>query len=81
MARIPDEEIERLKQEISLERLAERRGIEAEASRRGPVGPVPVPRRSRALAGHQSEEESVALPGGLPDRRHGHRLGDEVARA
>ena len=28
MARIPDEEIERLKQEISLERLAEARGIE-----------------------------------------------------
>ena len=36
MARVPDEEIERLKREISVERLAEARGGEAPAARGEP---------------------------------------------
>ena len=78
MARIPDEVIERLKQEVSLERLAEARGVKLTRHGADLLGPVSVPRRSRAVAGHQSEEESVALPGSLPDGRHGDRLGDEA---
>jgi len=43
MARIPEEEIERLKQEVSVQRLAEARGVEAQAARRGPYRPLPLP--------------------------------------
>ena len=37
MARIPEQEIERLKREVSLERLAEARGDQAQTARRGPA--------------------------------------------
>ena len=69
MARIPEETIERLKQEVSLERLADGSRGEADAAWRGSVRAVPVSRRPRAVAGDQPEEESVALPGRLPDGR------------
>ena len=47
MARIPEAEIERLKREVSVERLAEARGVKLQAARRGPHRPVPLPRRPR----------------------------------
>ena len=46
MARIPDEVIERLKNEVSLERLAEARGIKLARARRGSDRAVPLSRRS-----------------------------------
>lgn len=49
MGRIPEDEIDRLKAEVSLQRLAERRGIALRRPRRRPAGPVPLPRRPRAL--------------------------------
>ena len=79
MARIPDEEIERLKQEVSLERLVEARGIELKRHGADLLGLVPLPRRPRAVAGRQPEEESLALPRGVPGRRLGDRLGHEGA--
>jgi hypothetical protein len=43
MARIPDEEIERLKQEVSLQRLVEAQGIELKRHGGDLLGPLPVP--------------------------------------
>jgi hypothetical protein len=43
MARIPEEEIERLKSEVSLERLAVARGDSTDAAWSGPDWAVPVP--------------------------------------
>ena len=40
MARIPDTEIERLKREISLERLAESQGIELKCQRSPGIDPL-----------------------------------------
>ena len=45
MARIPDDEIERLKQEVPLARLVEAQGIELKRHGGGSPRPVPVPRR------------------------------------
>ena len=42
MARIPGEAIERLKQEVSLQRLVEAQGIELKPARRGPAGAYPA---------------------------------------
>ena len=44
MARIAEAEIERLKREISVERLATAKGREAQGARQGSGGPVPLPR-------------------------------------
>lgn len=74
MARIPDQELERLKEEISVERRRRR----AQAPRCRSDRPLPVPRRQDAVAGRESEEEPLP-PGRLSDRRHGDRLGDEDA--
>src|SRR5690606_11361479 len=76
MARIPDEEIERLKSQISLERLAEAKGIKLKRHGREPRRSVPVPRRPRAVAGDHTVQEFVALPGRMPGGRNGDRLGD-----
>ena len=43
MARIPDEELERLKAEISVERLVEALGGRTETCRQGLARPLPVP--------------------------------------
>ena len=56
MPRIPDEVIERLKQEVSLERLAEARGVKL--ARHGP-DLIGLPFRDDH--GDQPEEESLAL--------------------
>ena len=45
MARIPDEEIERLKETVSVERLAEARGIELKRHGADLIGLLPLPRR------------------------------------
>ena len=77
MARIPDEQIERLKQDVSLQRLAEGDGGDTQTPRCGPNRAVPVPRRPRSQPGHQPEDQPLALFGRLPGRRLGDRLGDE----
>ena len=76
MARIPDEEIERLKSEISLERLAEAKGVKLKKHGEDLIGPLPVPRRPGAEPGDHAGEEPLALPGGVPGGRDGDRLGD-----
>ena len=68
MARIPEAEVERLKKEISVQRLAEARGIKLTRQRRGPVGLCPFHDDRNAVAGHHSGEESLALPGRLQRR-------------
>ena len=51
MARIPEHEIERIKQEVSVQRLAEARGIKLEPPRGGPDRAVPF---SRPIASRRS---------------------------
>ena len=75
MARIPEDEIERLKREVSVERLAEARGI-TQAARGGPARVVSVPRGPRAVSRDHPAQEPLALPGRLPGGRLGDRLGD-----
>jgi hypothetical protein len=53
MARIPDHEIERLKKEISVERLAEARGIKLIRHGSDLAGKSPLPRRSDTVSGHK----------------------------
>ena len=43
MARIADEEIERLKKEVPLEALVAASGVELKRAGAGPGGPLPVP--------------------------------------
>ena len=62
-----------------MQRLAEARGVELKRHGADLHRAVPVPRGPRALAGHQPEEESVALPGRVPGRRLGDRLGHAAA--
>ena len=52
MARIPEHEIERLKKEISVERLAEARGIKLTRHGADLLGKRQVPQRPDAVAGH-----------------------------
>ena len=81
MARIPDEEIERLKQEVSLQRLVEARGVELKRHGADLLGLCPF---------HDDHEPSLVVSpkknlwhclGRVPDRRLGDRLGDEERRA
>ena len=76
MARIPDEVIERLKKEVDLAELVTRSGVALKHDRHGPGGPLPVPRRRHPSLVVTPGQGPVALPGGLPGRRVGHRLGD-----
>ena len=75
MARIPDEEIERLKQEVSLERLAEARGIQLTRHGADLIGLCPF---------HDDREPSLVITpeknlwhclGACQTRRLGDRLG------
>ena len=68
MARIPDEEIERLKKEVDLAELVARSGVELKKAGRGPGRALPVPRRRHPVAGRDPGQGPVALPGGLPGR-------------
>ena len=76
MARIPKDELERLKREVAVERLAEARGVKLERHGADLLRPVPLPRRPRAEPGDHAEQEPLALPRRLPGRRLGDRLGD-----
>ena len=78
MARIPDEVIERLKQEVSLERLAEARGVKLKRHGADLLGLCPF-HDDHEPSLVISPEESLALPRRVPDRRHGDRLGDASA--
>ena len=69
MARIPDEEIERLKREVSLERLVEARGVELEAPRRRTsIGLCPFHDDHEPSLVVTPDEEPLALPGRVPGR-------------
>ena len=76
MARIPESEVERLKREVSVQRLAEARGIKLQAAWGGPAGAVPVPRRPQPVAGHHSGKNLWHCLGACDAGRHGDRLGD-----
>ena len=81
MARIPELEIERLKQEVSLERLVKAAGVELTRHGADLIGRCPFHDDRDAVAGRDAGEESVALPGRVPGGRLGDRLGDADARA
>ena len=51
MARIPDEEIERLKKEVDLAELVVRSGVALKKAGRRPGRVLPVPRRRHPVAG------------------------------
>ena len=77
MARIPDEEIERLKKEVHLAELVARiRGRAAQSQAQDLVGRCPFHDDDTPSLVVTPGEEPVALPGGLPGGRVGHRLGD-----
>ncbi|MBL8242537.1 MAG: hypothetical protein JNM66_34240 [Bryobacterales bacterium] len=63
MARIPDEEIERLKREVSLERLAEARGVVLTRHGADLIGLCPF---------HDDRESSLVI---TPDKNLWHCLG------
>ena len=67
MARIPDEEIERLKEEVDLAELVTRSGVALKKAGPGPRRALPVPRRRHPLARGHPGQGSLALHGGLPD--------------
>ena len=73
MARIPEGEIERLKSEISVERLVRPPGSRS-ARGQGLLGALPVPRGPRGLARGDAGEEPLALLR-LPERAAGRSTG------
>ena len=79
MARIPKDELERLKRETDLVELVRAAGVELKAARQGPARAVSVSRRQGAVAGRHSGEEPVELPRRLRRGRNGGRLGDADA--
>ncbi len=62
MARIPEAEIERLKNEVEVVRLVQASGIELKRGRQGHAGPLPVPR------GRHRQPGGVRLGKGAKDR-------------
>ena len=80
MARIPDEEIERLKREIPIERLVKAAGIELRKYGADLIGRCPFHDDREPSLGRDAGEKSVALPGRLQHGRIGDRLGDQDAR-
>ena len=78
MARIADEEIERLKSRGAPGGPRDGLGGRAEKGRSRPGGPLPVPRRPRAQLGREPGQEPLALPGGLRGGRVDDRLGDAL---
>ena len=80
MARIPDDEIERLKNEICVERLVESRR-RTETPRRGPDRAVSVSRRQEPSLVVSPERTCGTAWAPARHRRIGDRLGDEGARA
>src|SRR3990172_11739961 len=76
MARIPAEEIERLKREVSLERLAEARGIRLQRHGADLLGLCPFHDDHEPSLVITPGKKPLALPRGLPGRGLGDRLGD-----
>ena len=76
MARIPDDEIERLKREVSLEKLVTEFGIELRRHGAGLIGRCPFHDDREPSLVITVEKNPVALSGGVPDRWKRHRLGD-----
>jgi len=64
MARIPDDELERLKQEVSLQRLAESRGITLNRPDKGPI--QSGVQRQRLLRPAVRHAQQADVPGQLP---------------
>ncbi len=63
MARIPDEEIERLKRDIPIERLVSGFGVELTGTGANLVGRCPFSRRPYAVADRHAGNQSLALHG------------------
>ena len=80
MARVPEEELERLKREVSVQRLAEARGVELERHGADLIGLCPFHDDRKPSLVISPEQEPLALPRGVPGGRVGDRLGDEVRR-
>ena len=76
MARIPDEEIERLKKEVDLAELVIRSGVALKKAGGDLVGCCPFHDDDTPSLVVTPIEGPLALHGGLPDRRLGDRLGD-----
>ena len=79
MARIPDDEIQRLKSEISVERLVTSFGVELKRHGAELIGRCPFHDDKTPSLVVIAEDEPVALPGQMQCRRLDHRLGDEDA--
>ena len=65
MARIPEHEIERLKAEVSVQRLAEAQGIKLERHGADLIGLCPFHEDHESVACHHAEQEPVELPGSM----------------
>ena len=76
MPYVPPEVTERLKREVSIQRLAEARGIKLHAQRQGADRAVPVPRRPQPQPEHRPGEECVALQGRVRRGRRRDPVGD-----
>jgi CHC2 zinc finger len=61
MARIPETEIERLKSEVSVQRLVEASGVELKRGGKDWLGRCPFPRGRHGQLGGESGQEPVAL--------------------
>lgn len=79
MAQIREAELERLKTEVSLERLAQARGITLKRHGAELIGLCPF-HDDREPSLVISPQKNLALPRRLPARRQRHRLGDEGGR-
>src|SRR5271170_3575622 len=75
MARIPEGEVERLKKAISVQRLAEARGIKLTRHGAGLGGKCPLPERPKPAPVISPAKKSVALSRRVQRGRHGDRLG------
>jgi hypothetical protein len=80
MARISDSELARLKQDISLERLAEASGIQLKQHGNDLTGLCPFHDDKEPSLVISTQKKSLALLGRLPNRWQCHRLGDEGRR-
>ena len=80
MARIPEDEVERLKREVSVQRLAEARGVKLTRHGADLIGLCPFHEDHSPSLVISSGEKSVELSRRVPRGRHGDRLGDARRR-
>jgi len=80
MARIPGEVVERLKAEVSVQRLAEARGVELTRHGADLHGRCPFHDDRTPSLVITPAKEPMALPGSLSGWRYSDRLGDESRR-